>query len=148
MAQVDCEVDLVMFRDIKYVFLVLHVNRHKLIANFRCMLGIVNHAELLVGHVIFHFWIVFQFDALTFDLLAPTVFVKALSEEDNVGENDLVVVLVDSIAHSVQIESKNFIYQHFLAIIVCQKIVVSLPFRLALCCNLVHDIELWRKCLH
>ena len=40
---------------------------------------------LLVGNVGFQLWVVFQFDALALDLLAPSILIEALSKEDHVG---------------------------------------------------------------
>ena len=110
MAEVNRQVDLVVLGDVKDVLLVLHVHSHKLVANLWCMLGVVNQTKLLGLDIDFQLWIILKSDAFTLDLLAPAVFVEAFSEEDDVGEHNPVVELVDPIAHSVQIESKDFVH--------------------------------------
>jgi len=101
MAQVDCEVDLIMLRDVINVFLVLHVYRHKLVADFRRMLCIVYQAELLGLYVVLQFWVVFESYTFTLDFLSPAIFVQTFSEEDHVGQHNFVIELVDTVAHSV-----------------------------------------------
>ena len=109
MAKVDCKVDLVMLWDIKDVLFILHVHCHKFIANFRCMLGVVHEAELLGLDVNFKDWVAFKSDAFAFNFLAPTILVETLSEENHVGQNRFVIVLVDAVTHPVKIKRKDFI---------------------------------------
>jgi hypothetical protein len=89
--------------DIKNVLFVLHVNSHELVAYFWRVLRIVNRAEELPLDVLLQLNVAFKLDAFALDFLAPTIFVKALSEEDNIGKDSTIVILVDSIAHSVEI---------------------------------------------
>lgn len=103
MAQVDCKVNLVVLGYVYDLLLVLHVHCYELVADLGSMLSVVHQAELLVRDVRFHFGIVLQFYLLTLDFLAPAVLIEALSEEDNVSKHNLVVSLVDSVAHSVQV---------------------------------------------
>jgi len=84
MAKIDGKIYLVMFWNVDDWLLVLHVNGHELVTDLRSMLCIINQTKLFVGYIIFHFWIVFQFDALTLDFLSPAILVEALSEENNV----------------------------------------------------------------
>jgi CRISPR/Cas system endoribonuclease Cas6 (RAMP superfamily) len=102
-AKVDGKIDLVVLWDVEDVLFVLHVHGNEFIANFRCMLGVVHEAELLGLDVNFKDWVAFKSNAFTFNFLSPTVLVKTLSEEDNVGQYSLVVILVDAVAHPIQI---------------------------------------------
>jgi len=106
-----------MLWDVKDVLLVFHVDGNEFITNFWSMFSIVNEAELFGLNVHFELWIILKSDALAFDLLSPSILVKALSEEDNICEHNFVVELIDSIAHSVKIKSKDLVNQHFLAIL-------------------------------
>jgi len=101
MAKVDGKIDLVVLWDVEDVFLVLHVYGHELVANFRCMLGVVHKAELLSFDINFKDWVAFKSDAFAFYFLAPTILVETLSKENNIGQNSLVIVLVNAIAHPV-----------------------------------------------
>ena len=101
MAEVDGQIDLVVLGNVNDRFLVLHVHRHELVADLGCMLGVVHQAELFVGDIGLELWVVLELDALAFDLLAPAVLVEAFAEKDHVGQHDFVVVLVDTVAHSV-----------------------------------------------
>lgn len=109
MAKVDGEIDLVVLWDVEDVLFVLHVYGHKLVANFRCMLGVVHEAELLGLDVNFKDWVAFKSDAFAFNFLAPTILVETLSEENHIGQNCFVIVLVDAVTHPVKIERKDFI---------------------------------------
>lgn len=128
MTQIDGKINLVMLLNIDNRFLVLHVDCYELVADFGGVLGVVNQTKLLISNIILKFWVVFKFDAFGFDFFAPAVLIQAFPEEDNVSQHDFVVASVDAVAHSIQIKSKYLIYKHFLAIIIIQKIVVSLPF--------------------
>ena len=75
-------------------------------------------------------WVFFEFNALALDLLAPAVLVEALSEEDNVCEHCLIVLLVDPVAHTVQIKGKDLVHLHLLTVLVVQQVVVTLPLLL------------------
>lgn len=129
MAKIDGQVDLVVLRDVKDVLLVLHVNSHELVADFWGVLCVIDQTKLLVLDVHLELWIVFQAYALTFDLLAPAILVEALPEEDHVGQHNFVVELVYSDAHAVQVQGKDLVHQHFLAILGAQVVIISLPFR-------------------
>lgn len=118
MAKVDREVYLVVLRNVDDRLLVLHVNGHKLVADFGRVLCIINQTELLVSNVVFHFWIVLQFDAFTLDLLSPAILVEALAEEDHVGEHSFVVSSVESVAHPVQVKGEDLVHEHLLTIVV------------------------------
>jgi len=148
MTQVNGQIYLIMFGNVYDWFLVLHVYSHKLVANLWCMFSIVNYTELLVSNIIFHFWIILQFNTFTFNLFTPSVLVQALSEEDHVSKNNLVIILIDSVAHSVEIQSKNFINQHFLSVIICQQIVVSLPLWLTLSSHFMLHISVCLESLY
>jgi hypothetical protein len=126
-AKVDGKIDLVVLRDIEDVFLVLHVHRHELVANFWRVFGVVNRAEELPLNVLLQLDIAFKFDALALNFLSPAVLVEALSEEDHVGEDRAVVILVDPVAHPVEIERENLVHQHVLAVSVCEAVVIPLP---------------------
>jgi hypothetical protein len=118
-----------MFGDVEDVLLVFHVNGHEFIADFGCMFSVVYQTELFGFNVHLKLGIVLQPDSLAFDLLAPSVFIEAFSKEDHVGQYNFVVKLVDTVAHTVQVQSKNFIDQHFLAVLGAQIVVVALPLR-------------------
>ena len=128
MAEVDCQVDLVVLWDVYQVLLVLHVHCHELVADFWGVFGVVHDAEVLCLDVILQFWIVVQSDGFTFNFLSPSVLIEALSEEDNVGQNSSVVVLVDSVAHSVEVEGEDLVNKHVLSVFVGQIVVKSVPF--------------------
>jgi len=128
--------------------LVLHIHSDKFIADLWCMLAIVNHAELLVSNIILHLWVVLQLDAFTLDFLTPSILVQTLSEKDDVGQNNLVVILIDPVAHSEEVKSKDFIHEHFLTIIISQQVVVSLPLRLALSCHFFLHVPWLDMSLH
>ena len=116
MAQVDGEVDLVVLRDVENVLLVLHVHSHELVANFWGVLRIVNWAEELPLNVLLKLDVAFKFDAFTLNFLAPAIFVKALSEENHVSKDRAIVILVDSVTHSVEVEGEDLIHEHILAV--------------------------------
>ena len=147
-AQVDGQIYLIMFSYVYDWFFVLHVYSHEFIANLWCMFCIVNHAELLVSNIILHLWVVLQLDAFTLDFLTPSVLVQTLSEKDDVGQNNLVVILIDPVAHSEEVKSKDFIHEHFLTIIISQQVVVSLPLRLALSCHFFLHVPWLDMSLH
>ena len=84
MTEIDSQVYLVMLRNIIYTLLVLHVDCHELITYFRRVFCVVLFTKLLGGDGDFQFWLVFQFDSFTLNLLTPAVFVETLSEENNV----------------------------------------------------------------
>jgi len=100
-AEVDRQVNLIVLRNVDDALLVFHVYCHEFIADFWSVFGVILETKLLVLNVMLHLWVVVQFDAFAFDFLAPTVFVQAFAEEDDVGQDCLVVILVDSIAHAV-----------------------------------------------
>ena len=104
MAKVDGEIDLVVFWNVEDVLFVLHVYSHKLIANLWSMLGVVDKAELLGFNVNFKHWVAFKSDTFTFDLLAPSVLIKAFPEENDIRQNCLVICLIDTVTHSIQIK--------------------------------------------
>jgi hypothetical protein len=128
MAEINGKVDLVVLGDVENVLLVLHVHSHELVANFWRVLSIVHRAEELSLDVLLQFDVAFKFDAFTLDLFAPAVLVEALSKEDHVGQNRTIVILVDPVTHPVEIECKDLIDQHVLAVSIGQAVVVSLPF--------------------
>ena len=130
MAQVDRQVNLVGLRDLKDRLLILHVHRNQLVADLRGMLSVVHEAELLVGDVPLEVGLVLQLDALRLDFLAPAVFVEALPEEDDVGQHNPVVLLVDSVADSVEVQSEDLVDQHLLTVLIVQQVVVALPLLL------------------
>jgi hypothetical protein len=80
------------------------------------MLGVVHEAELLRLDILLQIWVIFESYSFTFDFLAPAILVEALAEEDNVGQDDSVVELVDSIGHPVQIQGKDLVHKHFLSV--------------------------------
>ena len=133
MAKVDCKVDLVMLWDIKDVLLILHVHCHEFIANFRCMLSVIDKAELLCLDVYLQDWVVLKSYAFALNLLSPSVLIEAFSEEDNVGHHRLVVSMVDSVTHSVQVKCEDFINQHFVSVLVSKVIIISLPLGWVCC---------------
>lgn len=126
-AQVDGEVYLIVLWNVKDVFLVLHVYRHKFVAYLWSMLGVVNQTKFFVLNVQLQLWIVVESDSLAFDLLAPSILIEALSEEDNVSHHSLIVILVDPVAHAIQVQCKDFVDQHFLSILVSKVVVIALP---------------------
>jgi len=101
MAEVDCEIDLVMFWNFKDVFLILHVHCDKFVADFRRVFSIIDQTELFGLNIKLQDRIIFKPNSFTFDLFTPSVFVEAFSEENDVGQYSLVVHLVDSVAHSI-----------------------------------------------
>ena len=115
-AKVNGEVDLVVLRDVKNVLLVLHVHSHELVANFWGVLRIVNWAEELPLNVLLKLDVAFKFDAFTLNFLAPAIFVKALSEENHVSKDRAIVILVDSVTHSVEVEGEDLVHKHILAV--------------------------------
>ena len=92
-----------MLWDVKNVLFVLHVNSNELVADFWSMLCVVYGAEKLSLDILLKLHVALKLDALTFDLLAPAVLVEALSEEDDVCQDDLVVIPVYPVGHSVEI---------------------------------------------
>jgi hypothetical protein len=101
MTKVDSQINLVVLGNIEDVFFVLHVHRHKLVANFRSVLSIVYRAEKLSFDVLFQLKVAFKFDAFTLDLLAPAILIKAFSEKNHVGQYDPIVIFIDPIRHSI-----------------------------------------------
>ena len=94
------------------------------------MLRIVHQTERLVGNVLLEFRSIFEFNAFTLNFLAPAVFIEALAEENHVRQHSLVVYQIDAVAHTVQVESKDLVHEHFLAVLIIQQIIVSLPLGL------------------
>jgi len=47
-AHIDCEVDLLAFDDFKFAFVLLHVDRHELVADLGGVLRRVHQTELLL----------------------------------------------------------------------------------------------------
>ena len=84
MTKINGEVYLIMLRNIIYTLLVLHVDCYELITYLRCMLCVVLFTKLLGCDGDLQFWLVFQFDSFTLNLLTPTIFVETLPEEDHV----------------------------------------------------------------
>ena len=85
MAEVDGQIDLVVLGYVNDRFLVLHVHGDELVADLGRVLGVVHKAELLVGDIGLELRVVFELDALAFDLLAPAILVQAFAEKDHVG---------------------------------------------------------------
>lgn len=112
MAQIDGQIHLVMLRDVVNVLFVLHIHRYELITDFRGVLSVVHKAKLLGFDILLQFRIVIKSNTFRLYLLSPTVLIKALSKEDNIRQYDLVVVLVDSVAHAIEIQCKDLIYEH------------------------------------
>jgi len=127
MAKIDSQVDLVRLWDIELVSFVLHVDSNELIADLWCMFSVVHKAELFSLHLSAKIFIFLDLDALRFNLLLPTDFVQALSEKDHVHEDYLVKVFIDLLWEPVQVESKDFINKHLLAILFTEIVVWSLP---------------------
>ena len=127
MAEVDGQINLVVLWDVKDVLLVLHVNCHELVADLRGMLGVVHRAEQLSLDVLLEFHVRLKLDAFALDLLAPSVLVEALSEEDDVGQDNFIVIFIDPIRHSIEIQCENFVNKHILSVPIGKAIVVSLP---------------------
>jgi len=127
MAEIDGEVNLVVLRDVKHVLLVLHVHSDELVADLRGMLCVVHQAEELGLDVQLHFWITVNLDAFALDFLGPAVLVEALSEENNVGKDDFVILNVDAVAHSVEVKRENLVAKHLLPVIVGEIVVVPGP---------------------
>ena len=127
MTQVDRQIDLVVLGNVENVLLVLHVHRHEFVADLGCMLRIVDETELFRLDVQLQLGVVLKSDAFALNLLAPPIFVEALSEEDHVREHCFVVELVYPIAHAVQIQSKDLVHKHLLAILGAEVVVVTLP---------------------
>lgn len=75
MAQVNSQIDLIVFRNIIDALLVLHVYSYELITNFWCMLSIVYETKLFIFNIKFEFRIVLQSDCFTFNFLTPTILV-------------------------------------------------------------------------
>jgi len=111
---------------------VLHVDSNELIADLWCMFSVVHKAELFSLHLSAKIFIFLNLDALRFNLLLPSDFIKALSEKDHVHKDYLVKVLIDLLRESVQVESKDFIYKHLLAILFTEIVIRSLPLLSAL----------------
>jgi len=128
-AQVDGQVDLVVLRDVENVLFVLHVHRHELVADLGRVFSVVHQAELLCLDVLLQLGVVVQPDALALNFLAPAVFVQALAEEDHVGQDNLVVSLVDAVAHAVKIKRENLVDPHILPVLDAQIVVISFPVR-------------------
>ena len=127
MAEIDGEVNLVVLRDVKHILFVLHVHSDELVADLRGMLCVVHQAEELGLDVQLHFWITVNLDAFALDFLGPAVLVEALSEENNVGKDDFVILNVDAVAHSVKVERENLVAKHLLPVIVREIVVVPGP---------------------
>ena len=109
-----------MLGDFENRLLVLHVDGHQLVADLRCMLGVVHEAELLVGYLLLQVRPVLQLDAFAFNLLAPTVLVQAFAEENHVSEDNTVVGEVDAVAHPVEVQGEDLVYKHLLAVLVVE----------------------------
>lgn len=109
-----------MLLDVEDRLLVLHVNCHELVADLRSVLCVVHKAERLFGNLLLDLWVFFEFYAFALNLLAPAVFVEALSEEDDVGQHCPIVLLVDSIAHTVQVKREDLVNLHLLPVLVVQ----------------------------
>lgn len=110
MAKIDCKINLVVFLDVDQTLFVFHVDCYKLIADFWSMLSVVHKAELLSFYVCFHLRMSIQSDTFTLNFFTPSIFIEAFSEKNDISQNNSVIVLVNSIAHSEKIKSKNFIY--------------------------------------
>ena len=127
MAQVDGEVYLIVLWNVENVFFVLHVYRDKFVAYLWSMFSVINQTKLFCFDIQLQLRVGIESNAFAFDLLSPTVLVEAFSEEDYVGHHSLVVILVDSIAHAVEIQSEYFIYKHLLSILISKVVIIALP---------------------
>lgn len=125
-----------MLWDIHNVLLVLHVYCNELVTNLWCVLSIVDQAELLCLDVLLKLWVGFKSDTFALNFLAPSIFIETFSEENDIGQNSFVIVLVYSVAHSVEIEGEDLVNQHLSPILVRQIIIVPLP---------VLGVGIWRQ---
>jgi len=128
MAQVDGQVDLVWLGDVKLrIPLMLHKYSDKLIADFRCMLGVVGKAELLLLHALLKLRVILDLYVLALDLLGPAELVEALSEQDGVGDDHTVEVGAHSLRNFPQVYSEDLIDKHGVSLGVIQVIIIVLP---------------------
>lgn len=104
MAEVNGEINLIWLGDVKLrISLLLHENSNKFITNFRSMLGIVSEAELLFLHAFLQLWFFFDLDIFALDFFCPAELVKALSEQNCVGQNGAVELFVDLLRYLPQV---------------------------------------------
>lgn len=105
----------------------VHVDGHKVVADFGRVLCRICEAELVVLGSLRQLGLLFEQHFVALNALLPADFVEALSEENYVGQDSLVEHLVSLARCSVQEEGENFVDQHIQLVVVAQFIVIALP---------------------
>lgn len=123
-AHVDCQVDLLALDDLEFALVLLHVDRHEFVADFRGMLSRIHETELLLFQLIqvFRLGLVVALASLL-----PADFIEAFSEEDHKGEHGAVERVVHLLAHCVQVQGKDLINEHAHLLCLTKVKVVALP---------------------
>lgn len=111
MAQVDGQVDLVWLADVELgAASLLHEHSDKFVANLWRMLCILRKTELIPLSLLSQVLILLNFETLTFDLFVPTELVKALTEEESVGNHDFVEALMHLPCNLPQVNGEDFVH--------------------------------------
>jgi hypothetical protein len=131
-AQVDCQVDLVGFRDLDLVLLVLEVDRHEFVADLWGVLGVVVHAEiaLLVSDRRIRLLLLSVSSrvlVVALRLLLPSQLIEALSEENHIRKHGIYVeLLFDLLGNSIKVQSKDLVDTHIRSVLLGKVLIVSL----------------------
>jgi hypothetical protein len=124
--QIDGQINLVGFRNLKLcVSFLLHENSDELIANLRCMLCVVDQAELLTLRLDLPLGLLLKLDTLGLKLLRPAQVVQALAKEDGIGKRRPVELLVDPLRELEKIEREDLIDKHLLAFDLTEVFIVA-----------------------
>lgn len=132
MAQINSEVYLVGPLDLIEMLVLVYVDCNELVADFRRVLCSVDKAELFVVDSLSDDGLLVEVDVLALHAFGPSDFVEALTEENDISQNDLVEIFVDTLTCAEEVESENLIYEHIRAVLLCQVEVVTLPLGIPL----------------
>lgn len=89
-AQVNCQVNLIWFTNLKQALVLLHENGDEFVADFWSVLCRIDKAELLSARHLCYLRMLLQINLLRFYSLLPADLVKALAEVNHEGHNSAV----------------------------------------------------------
>jgi len=71
--------------DLEQMFVLVHIDCDKLVADFGGVLGCIDKTELLGIHLLEHLGTLIEIDGLGLDFLVPSDLVQTLAEEDHIS---------------------------------------------------------------
>lgn len=114
-AEVDGQVDAVYSINWVDWAVVLHVHRHKLVADLGCVLCSIGKTELDCFHFMSNIRVLWKINLIRLYTFGPPDMIQALSEEYDESQNHFVEARIGFLWNLVQIQSESFIDQHLVS---------------------------------